>query len=127
VWKSPVSRTDSSLPSLLLYCPPSVTLTFSGSSVILDLLPVTTPALQPRKKDRMSYSHQIVQVDLTQVIVPEQTDPKKKKAHELEVEVRDVPMLLEEAKAMEEQQENTYDLLLDVMLNSVRMLVKNAV
>ena len=35
-------------------------------------------------------------------------------------------MLLEEAKAFEDGEENTYDLLLGVMLSSVRMLVKNS-
>ena len=87
----------------------------------------TSPALQPRQKDRLSYSHQIVVVDLTQVLtLSSSTPPVTLKRHELEVEVKDVPMLLEEAKAFEEGEENTYDLLLGVMLSSVRMLVKNA-
>ncbi|KAL7410420.1 CYTH-like domain-containing protein [Mrakia frigida] len=81
----------------------------------------TTPGTGARQKDRMSYAHQIVQVDLTQV-----TTEAGQKRHELEVEVLNVPQLLEEAQALEQQEDNTYDLLLGVMLASVRMLIKNS-
>lgn len=47
-------------------------------------------------------------------------------SHELEVEVLNVPLYLDEAAAFATDQDNTYDKLLSVLLNTVRMLVKNA-
>lgn len=117
----------------------------------------------------MSYAHQIVQVDLTQVVTEVRSvffivlsssrlflsflkltyllflcsplplyfllfyrsvrsldHQAGQRRHELEVEVRDVPQLLAEAQAFEEQDNNTYDMLLGVVLASVRMLIKNS-
>jgi hypothetical protein len=111
----------------------------------------------------VTYTHQVVQVDLTQVADQVRVSPsfvlffvqshlyrlelhdglqlltallslspacpgqqKGQKRHELEVEVVNVPQLLEEAAANEQGQENTYGSLVGVLLGSVRMLVRNA-
>lgn len=105
-----------------------------------------------RGKDRLSYAHQTVQVDLTQVtteVCPPsralgpprphfQTDAHSplslllapsqdgKKKHELEVEVLDVEQMLGEALAFEREERNCYEDLVGVLVASVRLLIRNA-
>ncbi|CDZ96449.1 mRNA capping enzyme, beta subunit, structural domain [Phaffia rhodozyma] len=74
-----------------------------------------------RKKDRLSYSHQAVRVDLTQVT----TQNEEKRHHELEVEILDAPQLLEEAAAHAREENNCYDQLVAHLIGTVRMLVRN--
>jgi hypothetical protein len=107
------------------------------------------PDLNMRTKDRLSYAHQIVQVDLTQVSTevcvllerrlalwalslcrwrsPCLDRPQDgKRRHELEVEVVDVDTLLAEAAAAEREENNCYEHLVGVLVSSVRLLIRNA-
>ncbi|KAJ3331591.1 hypothetical protein HDU76_002762 [Blyttiomyces sp. JEL0837] len=70
-----------------------------------------------RQKDRLSYTHQAYQIDLTQV-----TDSSKpnEKLHELEIEV-DSRKILSEKKKYETQQPNVYQDLVGALLNNGRL------
>ncbi|CAG8688193.1 4119_t:CDS:2, partial [Racocetra fulgida] len=63
-----------------------------------------------RNKNRLSYSHQLFKIDLTQVKGPEKqrlsdgTLPSQDLTHELEVEFLDPRILLEEKLKIENQQ-----------------------
>lgn len=70
-----------------------------------------------RYKDRISYSHQLCQVDLTKVQTGEPTAPP---THELEVEVRNAKQLLEEAAKDQRGEENKYLEMVQVVLNNIR-------
>ncbi|MBW0519201.1 hypothetical protein O181_058916 [Austropuccinia psidii MF-1] len=94
-----------------------------------------------RIKDRLSYSHQICQIDLTQVKTNDQTPS----THELEVEFKDSNQILKAAslwfsnqdrkknKSIDHPQNSNHDLesgevyllMVEVLLNNVRMLIRN--
>ncbi|RIA97112.1 mRNA triphosphatase CET1 [Glomus cerebriforme] len=78
-----------------------------------------------RNKDRLSYTHQIVKVDLTQVKVTD--GGSQDLTHELEVEFIDPRILLEEKLKIENRQENRYVEIVEHFLNNIRMLAKNAI
>ncbi|BGO96114.1 hypothetical protein NBRC10512_002946 [Rhodotorula toruloides] len=81
-----------------------------------------TPPTHSRYKDRISYSHQLFQVDLTQVTVPSSPKP----THELEIEFKRARGLLEEAAKEQRGEENKYLEMVQVLLNNIRMLIRNA-
>ncbi|ORY61043.1 CYTH-like domain-containing protein [Leucosporidium creatinivorum] len=86
-----------------------------------------TPSLLTRSKDRISYSHQLFTVDLTQVSQPATPDQQGKPTlHELEIEFKDARVLLAEAAKEERGEENQYLEMVQVFLNNVRMLIRNA-
>ncbi|KDN53056.1 mRNA triphosphatase CET1 [Tilletiaria anomala UBC 951] len=92
--------------------------------------PVEPPDAEPayiRNKNRVSYAHQCFQVDLTQVQTPE--NPYRQ-MHELEVEMLDVGSFLslgEEARRQGESQKWTpFEDRVLILLNNVRMLIRNA-
>ncbi|WFD19623.1 mRNA-capping enzyme subunit beta [Malassezia caprae] len=81
-----------------------------------------------REKDRLSYSLQEFQVDLTQVTLSNQ---EKEPIHELEVEIRHADELLRWAqytRANSESQEEwtQFEDYILVLLNNVRLLIRNA-
>lgn len=98
-------------------------------------VPAARPSMR-RYKDRMSYKHQLCQVDLTKVTVMVCL-PFEKAAHiqdgsqaisyEIEVEVLDVHTLLAEGAKEAQGQPSMFDDALQSILDSVRMLAKNAV
>jgi len=77
-----------------------------------------------RNKDRLSYTHQIVKIDLTQVKVSD--GGSQDLTHELEVEFINPRILLEEKLNIERRQENRYIEIVEHFLNNIRMLAKNA-
>ncbi|KAG0660224.1 hypothetical protein C6P46_004678 [Rhodotorula mucilaginosa] len=83
----------------------------------------STPA-RVRYKDRISYSHQLCQVDLTKVQTG--SSPVAPPTHELEVEIRNAKQLLEEAAKDQRGEENRYLEMVQVLLNNIRMLIRNA-
>ena len=99
-------------------------------------VPAGRPSMR-RYKDRMSYKHQLCQVDLTKVTVMvcivrsalqlTQQDGSQAVSYEIEVEVLDVPTLLAEGAKEAEGQSSMFDDALQSILDSVRMLAKNAV
>lgn len=79
-----------------------------------------------REKDRLSYSDQTVQVDLTQVTLPSKP---QEPVHELEVEYRDASSLLHLAyqarsNAEASQDWTAYDDQVLVLLNNIRLLMR---
>ncbi|KPV72955.1 uncharacterized protein RHOBADRAFT_17483 [Rhodotorula graminis WP1] len=89
-------------------------------SVSLEM-PAPIPDSAPthsRHKDRISYSHQLFQVDLTQVSMPQA--PLAPPTHELEVEFRAARPLLEEAAKEQRGEENRYLDMVQGLLNNVR-------
>jgi len=90
--------------------------------------PESSTPLFVREKDRLSYSLQNFQVDLTQVTLPNR---EQEPVHELEVEIRHADELLRWAqytRANSESQEE-WTLFEDhvlVLLNNVRLLIRNA-
>lgn len=83
-------------------------------------LPPTPPNLT-REKDRITYTHQSFQVDLTQVLTPS-NNPKNSNpnvTHELEVEFRNARELLLEGRKEEVGEENCYLDLVQVFLNNI--------
>ncbi|GAA5983008.1 hypothetical protein JCM10908_006866 [Rhodotorula pacifica] len=85
---------------------------------------LTSQPARSRYKDRISYSHQQVQVDLTKVQTGAPTAPP---THELEVEIRNARVLLEEAAKDQRGEENKYLEMVQILLNNIRMLIRNAV
>lgn len=81
------------------------------------------PTARVRYKDRISYSHQLCQVDLTKV---QTGSPMAPPTHELEVEIRNAKQLLEEAAKDQRGEENRYLEMVQVLLNNIRMLIRNA-
>lgn len=77
-----------------------------------------TPPTHSRHKDRISYSHQLFQVDLTQVTTPQA--PTAPPTHELEVEFRNARPLLEEAAKEQRGEDNRYLDMVQGLLNNVR-------
>ena len=77
----------------------------------------STPA-RVRYKDRISYSHQLCQVDLTKVQTG--SSPVAPPTHELEVEIRNAKQLLEEAAKDQRGEENRYLEMVQVLLNNIR-------
>ncbi|GAA6006685.1 hypothetical protein JCM11491_003144 [Sporobolomyces phaffii] len=88
----------------------------------------TTPASHSRRKDRISYSHQLYTVDLTQVTTPDATNPAAAvpPTHELEIEFKDAKKLLLEAEKESRGEKNWYLQGVQGLLNNVRMLIRNA-
>ncbi|BGP58549.1 hypothetical protein JCM8202_001213 [Rhodotorula sphaerocarpa] len=81
------------------------------------------PPARSRYKDRISYSHQLCQVDLTKV---QTGSPTAAPTHELEVEIRNARQLLEEAAKDQRGEENRYLDMVQILLNNIRMLIRNA-
>lgn len=83
----------------------------------------SAPSLLTRSKDRISYSHQLFTVDLTQVSQPATADQQgKPMLHELEIEFKDARVLLAEAAKEERGEDNQYLEMVQVFLNNVREL-----
>nr|XP_031858658.1 uncharacterized protein CI109_005893 [Kwoniella shandongensis]KAA5525730.1 hypothetical protein CI109_005893 [Kwoniella shandongensis] len=84
----------------------------------------TSPPTMTRDKDRACYRHQVCQVDLTHVKSGETSNPTSKptSSFELEIEILDVPTLLQEGMAGSDR----FDEILQNVLDTARMLVKNA-
>ena len=83
--------------------------------VEFDVAALTPSEEGPRIKDRLSYRHQAMCMDLTQV------KTLKSKVHELEVEL-DAEEIRREALRAQSQQENQFEPLVTVFLNYIRAL-----
>ncbi|CEQ41028.1 SPOSA6832_02717, partial [Sporobolomyces salmonicolor] len=81
------------------------------------------PPTHSRLKDRISYSHQLFQVDLTQVT---SSGKPQHPTHELEIEFKDAKALLEEAAKEQRGEQSAYVDGVQGLLNNVRMLIRNA-
>lgn len=81
-----------------------------------------TKATHERWKNRVSYQHQAFQVDLTQVKAAD----SKETLHELEVEFSDMPLLMQEGYQKDTEEGSLYYDLVQVFLNNIRMLIRNA-
>ena len=78
----------------------------------------TNPGEHTRYKDRISYSHQLFQLDLTQVSPSGPgIDPL---THELEIEFRDARQLLQEAAREARGEPNKYLEMVQIFLNNIR-------
>jgi polynucleotide 5'-triphosphatase len=78
----------------------------------------TTEAINSRYKDRISYTHQIIQVDLTKVGSSMNESPDD--AFELEIEFRDAKVLLREAQKEARGEDNLYMDMVQCFLNNIR-------
>jgi hypothetical protein len=81
-----------------------------------------------RNKDRLSYSHQIFKVDLTQVKGASGPTHAPEVSHELELEFIDPELLAREKSKLGGPEESTsqYLEMIEMFLNSVRMLARKA-
>lgn len=115
---------NAEIPSM--YCRSSLRLLFVIFTIRLGLQVgnPNTPALYTRRKDRLTYTHQGFQFDLTQV----HSSQDNKVFHELEVEFRDADELLRLGALRERGEEAgwAYDELVRVFVNNIRILVRNA-
>jgi hypothetical protein len=95
-------------------------------------MPSGTP-VNVRSKDRACYRHQLCQVDLTAVnakvsrwergvMLTRQQDDR---SFELEIEIVDVPALIAEGLKEERGEENRFDEILQSVLDTTRMLIRN--
>ncbi|BGP20741.1 hypothetical protein JCM10213_001014 [Rhodosporidiobolus nylandii] len=92
------------------------------------------PPTHTRFKDRISYTHQLFTVDLTQVTssVANSQNPNRPQApqqpptHELEIEFRNARTLLEEAAKEQRGEPSRYLEMVQGLLNNIRMLIRNA-
>jgi len=92
--------------------------------------PVGTPT-HTRRKDRISYSHEEFNIDLTQVISNAGPGASPEMLHELEVEIARPVFLLSTASKrgdpnVPEHERNAFDELMRSFVNNSRILVKNA-
>lgn len=82
-----------------------------------------TPAVHTREKERLSYMHQVSQVDITQV-----TTPNKPRSYEVEVEMREGNDFIELARACKEvgqpNEWTPYEDRVLLFLNNVRLLLR---
>lgn len=78
-----------------------------------------------REKDRASYRHQLVQVDLSFVKSRFTEDGKASQSFELELEVIDAPALIAEGEKEERGEPNRFDEMVQSCLDSARMLIRN--
>jgi len=83
--------------------------------------PPVGPPIYSRRKDRMTYTHQAFQIDLTQVNA---TSESAKTQHELEVEFRDAEEMMQLASLREHDW--AFDELVRIFVNNVRILVRNS-
>lgn len=77
-----------------------------------------------RMKDRLSYKHMAYSIDLTQVSTMEKGpggETVLRKGHELEVEV-DAAMLRSQAEKLQREEPNTFERLVEGLLNNVLVL-----
>ncbi|KAG8214630.1 CYTH-like domain-containing protein [Butyriboletus roseoflavus] len=92
--------------------------------------PVGTPTLT-RRKDRICYSHEEFNIDLTQVVSNVGPSSPPETLHELEVEIARSTLLLSTASKrgdpnVSEHERSAFDELIRSFVNNTRILVKNA-
>jgi len=92
--------------------------------------PVGSPTLT-RRKDRICYSHEEFNIDLTQVVSNAGPNSPPETLHELEVEIARPTLLLSTAckrgdPNVPEHERNAFDELIRSFVNNARILVKNA-
>lgn len=87
--------------------------------------PSNIQSMRSRRKDRISYQHQFVSVDLTQVKTLHGA-PTSETTHELEVELTDMKALMNEKLKLDQRQESRYLDIINVFLNNIRILAKRA-
>ncbi|GAA98734.1 hypothetical protein E5Q_05422 [Mixia osmundae IAM 14324] len=101
-----------------VYCPKrSFDYRISVSIESPTVMPTDRPSRQ-RYKDRLSYRHQITQIDLTQVKSPETIEPR----HELELELTPTDLIMQEGAKQAAGQPSLYRDMIQVFLNNIRML-----
>ncbi|KAJ1922053.1 mRNA-capping enzyme subunit beta [Tieghemiomyces parasiticus] len=85
----------------------------------------TVDASHERQKDRLSYKHQIWQVDLTQVKSTARRGAPTEDltvTHELEIELADTDLFLRERSKFQTGQPNQYNTIVQTLLNNIHML-----
>ncbi|KAL4069903.1 CYTH-like domain-containing protein [Scleroderma yunnanense] len=124
------------LGDLNIYCPKraadwrvSVNLEVPGKMHTVSH-PIGSPT-HTRRKDRMCYSHEEFNIDLTQVVTLTAPNAQPEISHELEVEIARPALLLYVASKRgdmnaPEHERNAFDELMRSFVNNARILVKNA-
>ncbi|KAI6047550.1 CYTH-like domain-containing protein [Pisolithus marmoratus] len=119
------------LGDLNIYCPKR----HADWRVSVNLeVPVTHPVGTPthtRRKDRICYSHEEFNIDLTQVATTTSSNSPPEITHELELEIARPPLLLFMASRRgdtnaSEHERSAFDELIRSFVNNARILVKNA-
>ena len=80
--------------------------------------------LLSRRKDRVSYSHQHVQVDLTQVTSMFGEKQHGGLTYELEMEIRDIPRLKQEWENRKQGIQNNYERWIEEFVYGIRALCR---
>ncbi|KZT40602.1 mRNA triphosphatase CET1 [Sistotremastrum suecicum HHB10207 ss-3] len=91
----------------------------------------TGPPIRTRRKNRMSYTHQHTQIDLTQVTQESDRTAHTELLHELEVEIIPSSLLLSYAayrgdELVGQRERDGFDELIRVFVNNARILVRNS-
>jgi len=97
-------------------------------------IPVTHPvgsSTYTRRKDRMSYSHEEFNIDLTQVTSTSSSNAPPEVLHELELEIARPALLLATSAKRNDQtapehERSAFDELIRAFVNNARILVRNA-
>ncbi|KAF9450561.1 mRNA triphosphatase CET1 [Macrolepiota fuliginosa MF-IS2] len=89
-------------------------------------------ATHTRKKDRLSYSHEEFNIDLTQVTSSTSAAAPAQKLHELELEIARPDLLRSTAvrrgdERLPEHERSAFDELIRAFVNNARILVRNAI
>lgn len=84
----------------------------------------THPPINVREKDRAVYSADTCRVDLT-VVTSKQGGKQPQLSYELEIEVLDAPRLIEEGEKEERGEPNVFDDVLQSVLDTARMIIRN--
>jgi len=84
------------------------------------------------KKDRLSYSHEEFNIDLTQVTSSTSAAAPAQKLHELELEIARPDLLRSTAvrrgdERLPEHERSAFDELIRAFVNNARILVRNAI
>jgi len=119
------------LGDLEIYCPKRM----ADWRISVNLeVPVPPPLGTPthtRRKDRMSYTHEEFNIDLTQVTSTMGPNTKPEVLHELEIEIARPEYMLATAMkrgdpSASEHEQSAFDELIRAFVNNARILVKNA-
>jgi hypothetical protein len=104
-------------PNDPLDCRISVNLEADYNGPVDDLRPSNSNGVpRTRTKDRLSYEHQFISVDLTQV-----TTDDGGLTHELELEM-DTNTIMQEGKLIKMEQPNSYEPIVGVFMNYIRVV-----
>jgi len=119
------------LGSLDIYCPKRAADWRISVNLEITVPPPLGSSTHTRRKDRLSYSHEEFNIDLTQVTSTMGANSKPEILHELELEIRRPEYLVSTAlnraqPTVSDLEQGAFDELIRAFVNNARILVRNA-